>query len=94
MSKYYSTIENNDIIIEKRVPFDDYKEAMHIFSKYYKSKSQRSVLNFTTELINGRFARSYIELNLPENISMNDDTISTQRYLNAVKHSNAFEYEG
>jgi hypothetical protein len=89
---YYLTVDENDNEICSRKPFDDYGEALEACAQFFKPKSNRSVLSFTTETINGKFARSYTELKRPEHISAEDE-IGKQRYAAAAKSSNSFEYD-
>ena len=88
---YYLTVVKNGSDIFVRRPFKDYCDAIAACTSYYKPKTKRSVLKFTTETINGQFARSYTELNRPEQIERNDK-IAKQRYAIAAKYTNAFEY--
>jgi hypothetical protein len=87
---YYLTVEQNGVEVVRRKVFDDYGTAVKFISKYFEPKSRRSVLSFTTEAINGEFARSYVEMADPTTIDHHDQT----RYLRSVKFSNAFSYEG
>ncbi|MFZ6875588.1 hypothetical protein ACO0LF_26270 [Undibacterium sp. Di27W] len=89
---YYLTIEKNGVKICDHQPFDDYAAAILACSEHYKSRVNRGVLSFTTETINGVFARSYAELNRPEHISVDDD-ISKYRYSTAAKYTNSFDYQ-
>jgi hypothetical protein len=88
---YYLTIEKNSKELYLRKPFKDYSSALEECAKFYVPKAGRSLLAFTTETINGKFARTYAELNRPEHIDLKD-TVSKIRYEAAVKQANAFEY--
>lgn len=90
---YYLTIEKNGEEVCVRLPYTDYSEAIMACADYYKPLAKRSVLSFVTETINGKFARSYAELNRPEAIST-DDEIGKSRYAVAAKLTNSFDYEG
>ena len=92
MHEYFVTVESNVEVLVKRMACIDFHEALSIFSRYYRAKSKRSVLQFSTEVINGQFARAYAELVVPSQISVNDES-SKLRYEIAAKHSNAFEYD-
>lgn len=87
---YYLTIEKDGSDIVRRKEFSDYYDAVHCCAQYYSAKSKRSVLSLTTEVINGEFARSYVELAIPESIDVGEQA----RRLRATKYSNAFEYDG
>ena len=91
-SLYYLTIEKNGEEVCARLPYSDYSEAMLACAEHYRSTTKRSVLTFTTETINGRFARSYAEMNRPEEISTEDE-MGKIRYAVAAKYTNAFEFE-
>jgi hypothetical protein len=88
---YYLTIEKNGNELCVRKPFDDYGTAIAACAVYYTPKTKRSVLTFTTETINGQFARSYVVLNHPERINRGDE-IGRQLYAAAVANMYAFEY--
>ncbi len=90
--RYFLTVEKRGVELVRRQPFDDYGDAIDFIGRYYKPRSQRSVLNFTTEAINGEFARSYVSLNRPDDLAK-DDIGFERRYENAVKYSNAFDYD-
>jgi len=90
--KYYLTVEKGGKSLLRREAFDDYGSAVAACYDYYEARSPRSVLTFTTEAINGQFARSFTELNLPESIEPNDE-IGRMRYSAAAKYSNAFDYD-
>ena len=89
---YYLTIEKDGKELCVRIPYNDYSEAILACAKYYKPIAKRGVLSFVTEAINGNFARSYAELNRPENI-FTDDEIGKKRYAVAAKLTNSFEYD-
>ena len=92
MARYFVTVEKNGDTVVDREPFDDYEEAVLSLSQFYESRFGRCVLSLTTEVVNGKFARSFAELNLPESIEVVDQ-ISKQRYSIAAKYSNAFRYD-
>lgn len=87
---YYVTVDKNGSQVARRIAFDDYAEAVNYLATYYKPKFGRCTLSFTTEVINGHFARSYSELADPDIVDRSDEV----RYVRAVKMSNAFDYAG
>lgn len=89
---YFVTVEKNGVSIHDRMQFDDYATAIEFLSEFYRPRFGRCVLPLTTEIVNGKFARSYGELNVPESIEVVDET-SRRRYSAAAKLSNAFEYD-
>ena len=94
---YYLTvikgIEKNDELFSRK-EFHDFGEALEFCSKFYSpcTTSNRNVLTFTTETIDGKFARAYTELNRPEDIDV-DETYGESRYSIAAKYSNRFHYD-
>lgn len=88
---YFVTVVKDNIEIVRRENFNDFSEALDSLSRFYKSRTQRSVLEFSTEVINGRFVRSYAELLIPSDVSI-DNTKWEARRLLAIKQSVAFEY--
>ena len=90
--QYFLTVEKRGEELIRRQPFDDYGDAINFVGQYFTPRSQRSVLNFTTEAINGKFARSYVSLNRPGDLAKNDVGFE-RRYEIAVKYSNAFDYD-
>lgn len=89
---YYLTVVKNGEEVCVRAPYTDYSDAILACADYYSPKNKRSVLTFTTEALNGRFARSYAEMNRPEEISTEDE-IGKHRYAAAAKCTNAFEFK-
>jgi hypothetical protein len=87
---YYLTVDHDGSEIIRRKEFDDYGDAVTYLSQYFKTKSGRSVLELTTEVINGVFARSYGSMNDPMTI----DRSNKEGYSRAVRCSNAFSYKG
>jgi hypothetical protein len=89
---YYLTVDKDGKELVRRMGFEDYSEALRYLTNFYTPRNNdiRVVLSFTTEVINGEFARSYVELSDPNAIEPSDET----RYVRAVKFSNAFKYEG
>ena len=90
---YYLTIKKNGEVIVSKQAFDDYAAAIAHASQFYHARSIRSVLKFTSEAINGEFARSYATLTQPEDINK-DSPFYKERYHAAVKNVNAFSFEG
>ena len=89
---YYLTIHKNGEEIIRREPFGDFCLAVAFTSRFYRPRSRRSVLAFTTEVINGEHARSYAELARPEAVEL-EEPYHEERYIRAVKLSNAFDFE-
>ncbi|MEM9543344.1 MAG: hypothetical protein AAGA60_28115 [Cyanobacteria bacterium P01_E01_bin.42] len=89
---YFLTVYKNKKEIIRHMEFNDYSEAVRYCNKFYKLKSTISILTFTTEIINGEFARSFTELNRPEDIDLNE-TYGKERYHHAAKHVNSFDYD-
>ena len=87
---YFLTVRRDGRDEVFRKPFEDYSDALEFLMAYYRPRSSRSVLTFSTEVINGAFARSYLSLNLPEGVV--DGPGARERYALAVKHQNAYEY--
>ena len=89
---YYLTVTRDDKDVLRRHPFADYSEAVAGASQFYKPKAGRSTLTFSTEVINGLFARSYATLERPEALDENKPFFEA-RYHHAVKHDNAFSFD-
>jgi len=89
---YFVTVKRNGEELLRRAAFSDYAEAMGSLSRYYRPRAPRSVLEFATESINGRFARSYLTLMRPEDLDENEPFYEQRRHL-AVKQRNAHEYD-
>ena len=77
--------------VEASKSYEDFGDAMSACTEFYSPKIDRAVLSFTTETINGKFARAYAELNRPEDIDVKGEN-GKERHHDAVKHSNAHEY--
>ena len=92
---YYLTITKNSVEIAYRKPFDDFSAAVTYTSQFYKPRIEgcRTVLSFTTEVINGQYARSYTHLTRPEDIDQSMPH-HERRYHIAAQQSNAFSYDG
>ncbi len=91
---YYLTVsrgDGSDLI--RRQPFNDFAAAVAYTATFYRPKYGRCVLNFTTEVINGQFARSYAFLTDPESVDAKDPR-KRSLYELAAKQANAFEYNG
>ncbi len=86
---YFLTVESGNRTIVRRMPFDDYADALHFLAKYYRPRLGRGTLPFTTEVVDGKFMRSYTELLDPETMQPKDEP----RYVRAVKLSTAFQYD-
>lgn len=89
---YHVTVTKNGNDIVRGKVYDDYAEAIAFISQYYQPRAQRSVLSFTTEVINGQFARSFAALTKPEDIEPAQPS-SKARYQAAAKQDNAFRYD-
>ncbi len=86
-TKYYLSVsKNKEYVIDKK-PFVDFSLAVEACSHFYKSKSENSILIFTSEMVDGMVIRSYAELLLPDDVDPQDG-----RYAQAAKHSNIFDY--
>jgi hypothetical protein len=61
---YYLTIQREGLDVVRRQPFSNYADAIAFTSRYYQFRPsiRRAVLKFSTEAINGQFARSYATL--------------------------------
>jgi hypothetical protein len=92
MSTYFVTVYSEDATIIERLACLDFAEALNVCSRFYSPRTSRSVLSFTTEVINGRFSRSFAELLKPDNIAGTDEQ-SRLLYDRAAKQTNAFDYE-
>ncbi len=90
---YYLTIRSRTKGICRRKPFNDFSEAVADCANHYKSKAPGAVLTFTSDIIQGKFARAYAELNLSRHLENYEDDIGELRYRNAVKTENSFLYE-
>src|SRR5262245_22605308 len=89
---YYLTIKKNGEVILAKQPFADYAAAVAFTSQFYQPRAARSVLRFTTEVINGEFARSYATLERPENLDK-DSPFFKERCHATVKKANAFSFD-
>lgn len=89
---YYVSVDEDGVEVVRRKPFDDYCAAVDFFSQFYQPRAGRAVLEFVSEVINGRFARSYASLMIPGALDENDSYFQT-RYHVAAKQSNAFRYD-
>ena len=89
---YYLTVVEDGVTVSDHRPFDDFAAAVCACSEYYKPRFNGSVLNFTTEVERGNFARSYSFLEIPEEIDRTRSS-EAERYARAVKSSNAHIYE-
>lgn len=87
---YYLTVKKNGKIIIKRESFNDYSLAIEYCQRYYTPKYKRSTLEFTTEVVKGRFARSYAYMTRIENEKSN---IAGDNYDKTVKLANAFDFD-
>ena len=93
---YLSVLKGKDkgeVVASKS--FDDFGHAMAACADYYSPRAHRAVLSFTTDAINGKFARAYAELNRPEDIDSTDteNADAKDEYQCAVKQANAHEYD-
>lgn len=90
MAYFVTVIESGDEVVVRK-PYVDYSEAINSLSRFYRSRAPRATLEFTTELINGKFARSYLTLMLPEDLDP-DTPLYEKRRRQAVKQRSAYEY--
>ena len=91
-AKYHLTVHADGAPLVTREPFDDYARAIGFVSRYYRPRSGRSVLTFDTEVIDGKFARAYKALNVPEALDRTDPDFAALYHI-AAKNSNAFDYD-
>ena len=89
---YYLTVKKNGEYVIRRREFADYSAAIAFTAQFYRPKAPRSVLQFTTEVINGAFARSFAALNRPEDLDPSGPYYTEKRHT-AAKQSNAFAYD-
>ena len=89
---YYLTITRDGQDVIRRKAFDDYDAAIEYTSQFYRPRHTRCVLEFTTEVINGKFARSFGTLNRPEGLDENGPYYK-ERYHVAAKQANSFDYD-
>jgi len=87
----YPFCKNGEDVVSSK-PFEDYGAAIAYTSQFYGARTKRCVLEFTTEVINGEFARSYAALTRPEDIDPNQQSYQLKRD-RAAKQSNAFNYD-
>lgn len=91
---YYLTVlkgkDKDEVVASKS--FDDFGNAMDACAEFYSPKTPRAVLSFTTEAINGKFARAYTELNQLGDIDA-ESADGSERHHYAAKHSKTHEYE-
>ena len=89
---YYLTITKDGMDVVRRMVFDDYAAAVGYTARFYEPKAVRSVLSFTTEVINGQFARSFATLNRPETLDP-AGPFYKEKYHRAAQQSNAFAFD-
>lgn len=90
---YYLSVKSDDgQLLVDRDPFDDYGEAMAALDRFIRPRPGRAVLTFTTELINGQFARSFAQLRRPEDLDPEHPMFETL-WRTAAKQDNAYTYE-
>lgn len=90
---YYLTVANSkgeDLV--RREAFADYGDAMAALSRYLRPMWPRSVLQFSTELINGKFARTYMQVRRPNDLDPGDEFYDRQLHL-AKKQHNMYDYD-
>lgn len=90
---YYLTVKKNGAIIVEKQLFADYAAAVARTAQFYTPRAARSVLLFTTEVINGEFARSYATLTKPEDVPK-DSPHFKERHHAAVHQANSFDFDG
>lgn len=88
---YYLTICAGDELLEERVKYQDYADAIAACGQYYEPRSAGSVLSFTSEVRGKKFMRSYAQLSRLEDLGESVGRLSPQG-LRAVKSDNAFVY--
>ena len=89
---YYLTVKKGGKELLVRKEFADYSAAIAYTGQFYQATTKRSIIAFTTEVINGELARSYATLTRPESVSSHEPYFQ-ERYHVAVKQDNSFEYD-
>jgi hypothetical protein len=89
---YYLTVVKDGVDLISQRPYEDYAAAIAGTAEFYRPKAGRSVLKFTTEVINGAFARSFATLTRPEDIPA-DHPFPNEIRQKAAKQSNAFSFD-
>lgn len=90
---YYLTVTRGEEDIVRRETFEDYGEAMAALSRYVQPRGPgRAVLAFHTELIDGKFARTYLTVTPPDEVDPGLSFHEERRHL-AVKQYNAYAYD-
>src|SRR5688500_17708657 len=94
MPAYYLTIQRDGVDAVRRQEFADYADAVAFASRDYQVQPgiRRAVLNFSTEAINGEFARSYASLTRIQDVGENQPHASEFRN-KAIKLENAFTFD-
>jgi hypothetical protein len=91
MTYFFSMREDGRKTVDE-LPFVDFAQAIEHLSRYYRPRSSRSVLVFSSEVINGALARCYRSLVRPESV-VRDDTTHERLYERAVETDRAFQYD-
>jgi hypothetical protein len=89
---YFLSVTRNGVTIVDRKPFPDFEAALRFTAQYYRAKWGRSVLTFTTDVVNGEFLVSYATLRKIDDLD-EDEVFYKEKYLAAVKHESAFEFD-
>ena len=89
---FVTVVKNGEAIVEKK-EFSDYAQAIAYTSEFYQPKFGRVVLSFTTEVINGHFARSFATLTRPEDVQ-EKGAFFKEKYEVAAKQDTSFFYSG
>jgi hypothetical protein len=89
---YYATIYKNSEAIVHRKPFNDFSDAIDFTSSFYRLRLG-GTLSFTTEVINGKLARSYAELVRLADVEA-PKPFDQWRYQQAAKQSSSFDFNG
>jgi hypothetical protein len=90
--EYFLTIKVDGIKVKDREIYNDYAAALSACFAYCTLKPGKAILKFTTETINGVFAKSYAGMDRPERIDIKDEK-DKYRYAAAAKLTNSFEYD-
>ncbi len=82
-TEYYLSVKKNGKYIVRRRPFDDYALAMKGCTEFFNIIKSPARIEFVSEVVDGRFARSYAQLN--DERGPGDTVLEQKEYL---------EYEG
>lgn len=89
---YFLSVKKNGEWILDRMPFPDCEAALAHTARFYRPRTGRSVLSFTTEVVNGVLIVSYAILRRVNDIDANEQ-FYREKYEAAVRNESAFEYD-